>query len=281
MNKAHNKSIDYVRIAACMLVVLMHSPVPGDNAIGPFLTALSYFTAPCIGLFFMVSGALLLPVKQNYTQFLCHRFGKIVSPTLVWTAVYLAFHIYNTHDITEAEIITSVASIPFSAQGHGVLWFMYTLAGIYLSAPIISAWIEKARKTDLQIVLGLWGITLCYPLLENWIGINESTTGILYYFGGYAGYFLLGYYLKKYPESLSLPVAVVVALTGVITLYFCKTNNLQVDFYRVFWYLSVFIVSLCIAYWKLIHYISTKYNIGGVSCLIFPTYRSESISAIS
>lgn len=63
-------SLDIIRIVACVFVVAMHSPMPSDNANGVFLVALSYFIAPCIGLFFMVSGALLLPVKEEYPTFL-------------------------------------------------------------------------------------------------------------------------------------------------------------------------------------------------------------------
>ena len=62
-------SLDIIRIVACVFVVAMHSPMPSDNANGVFLVALSYFTAPCNGLFFMVSGALLLPVKKSIRHF--------------------------------------------------------------------------------------------------------------------------------------------------------------------------------------------------------------------
>lgn len=59
--KQRDLSLDIIRILACALVVMMHSPIPSDNADGLILSSISYFTAPCIGLFFMVSGALLLP----------------------------------------------------------------------------------------------------------------------------------------------------------------------------------------------------------------------------
>lgn len=61
MTKQRDYSLDLVRILACFMVVLMHSPMQTENANGLLLSSLSYFTAPCIGLFFMVSGALLLP----------------------------------------------------------------------------------------------------------------------------------------------------------------------------------------------------------------------------
>ena len=233
---------------ACIFVVAMHSPMPSDNANGVFLAALSYFTAPCIGLFFMVSGALLLPVKEEYSQFLKKRFGKIIWPTLIWTLVYIVLRIYKNP--SGIDIAETMASIPFSAQGHGILWFMYTLAGLYLLAPILSGWVQHACKKDLQIVLTLWGITLCYPILEQWVRIEEGPTGILYYFGGYAGYFLLGYYLKKYPDSLSLTISAFIAGLGVMVLLLTKYFEIEIDFYRMFWYLSIFIVSLCVTIWK-------------------------------
>ena len=59
--RQRDTSLDLIRIIACTMVVLMHSPMPTENANGLLLSSLSYFTAPCIGLFFMVSGALLLP----------------------------------------------------------------------------------------------------------------------------------------------------------------------------------------------------------------------------
>lgn len=65
--KKRNLHLDIVRILACIMVILMHSPIPSsNNANGLLLSSLSYFTAPCIGLFFMVSGALLLPPPYHY-----------------------------------------------------------------------------------------------------------------------------------------------------------------------------------------------------------------------
>lgn len=248
--KSRDISLDIIRVIACAMVVAMHSPIPSANANGAFLSALSYFTAPCIGLFFMVSGALLLPVKEDYTACIRRRIGKVIWPTLFWTLIYVAINIYKTPE--NINITKTLLSIPFSAQGHGVLWFMYTLVGLYLLAPILSAWLDKARKMDLQIVLSLWCITLCYPILEQWIMINESNSGILYYFGGYAGYFLLGFYLRKFPDSISFSFAASIAVLGSVILLLTKYYGIEVDFYRMFWYLSIFVVALCAAIWRLV-----------------------------
>lgn len=262
MQKKRNNFYDIVRIIACGMVILMHSPMPSTKADGVFLNALTYFTMPCIGLFFMVSGALLLPVKSEYVTFIRRRFSKIAVPTLFWSLVYTAIN--AIHGQATDKTIHSIISIPFSAQGHGVLWFMYTMAGLYLIAPIISAWLEKANKQELQLVLGLWAVTLCYPLLEWLVGITEGTTGILYYFTGYAGYFLLGYYLKRYPESLSLKWVLPLAVSGVALLLALKMRNVPFDFYRMFGYLSLFIAAEVVVVWKVIYeFLNDKIFMGG------------------
>lgn len=131
----------------------------------------------------------------------------------------------------------SILSIPFSTQGNGILWFMYTLIGLYLLVPIISPWIRQTSKRELEIYLLLWIITQCYPYLSLFLEVNSSNTGILYYFTGYAGYFLLGYYLNHYPVSLKwlLPLAILMLSLPL----FNKVFSWKLDFYSVFWYLSV------------------------------------------
>lgn len=64
-----DSKFDLLRLLACLMVIAMHAPLP-DSAEGNglFLSTLSYLTAPCIGLFFMVSGALLLPVRTGFLE---------------------------------------------------------------------------------------------------------------------------------------------------------------------------------------------------------------------
>lgn len=258
--KTRDHSLDPIRIVACLFVVLMHSPMPSDNASGSFLSALSYLTAPCIGLFFMVSGALLLPVKDDYRTFLRRRLSKIVIPTLAWTAIYLGLKIYYSE--SEIDIVQSVLSVPFSAQGHGILWFMYTLIGLYLLAPILSAWVNVAKDSELRLVLILWMVTLCYPLIESYIQITTGTTGILYYFTGYAEYFLLGYYLKHRCQRPKRIAATAVAAVGFALIPALKYMQVPFDFYRLFGYESIFVVALSCAIWLSI----SKIKIGGGYC---------------
>lgn len=254
--KNRDFSLDLIRIFACLLVVLMHAPMPSANANGPFLSALSFFTAPCIGLFFMVSGALLLPVKQNFFTFMKRRLSRIVIPTMVWTIVYLSLNIYC--DESEINILQSIFSVPFSAQGHGVLWFMYTLTGLYVLAPILSEWVKKASNRELEFVLLLWCVTLCYPFLKLLLVVNTGTTGILYYFTGYAGYFLLGYYLKYRADRFPVIYPAIISMLGIWLIIYLKINQIEFDFYQLFWYESIFISSMCCVIWWMLKKLTDK-----------------------
>ncbi|MBX9111437.1 hypothetical protein HCG90_16385 [Parabacteroides johnsonii] len=56
---------DIIRTVACLMVIIMHAPMPSDRIIAVFTWGITYLTMPCIGLFFALSGALLLPVKNT------------------------------------------------------------------------------------------------------------------------------------------------------------------------------------------------------------------------
>lgn len=75
----------------------MHSPIPNENANGQFLFLLSYVSASGIGLFFMISGALLLPIQLDIMSFLKKRFVKVALPAIFWSLFYLGanFLIYS------------------------------------------------------------------------------------------------------------------------------------------------------------------------------------------
>lgn len=249
MQRHRNLSFDVVRVLACLMVILMHSPMPGADVSGLVLSSLSLLCAPCIGLFFMVSGALLLPVKMGTGTFLRRRLGKVVAPTLCWTFFYLAVK-WLEEGVGPDGFWQSICSIPFSPQGHGVLWFMYVLVGLYLLAPVLSPWLQRASKRELQFYLLLWGITLLYPILQMFLTVSQGDTGALYYFTGYAGYFVLGHYLNRYSSSFRAWALALLLLFPLVCAAACKLGRVEVDFYSVFWYLSIFVAMMCVAWFQ-------------------------------
>lgn len=247
MLKERIYALDWIRVLACLMVIFMHAPISTDGANSLFLLANSYLTAPCIGLFFMVSGALLLPVKMCTKVFLRKRFLKVCIPVFVWSIFYL----FLSWDSAES-FVQHLLSIPFSAQGTGVLWFMYALMGLYLFAPILSKWLEKSSKKELEFYLFLWSITLCYSLLKGYFDVNDSYSGPLYYFSGYVGYFLLGYYVNNFYQNLQIKYLLLPIFLSLVAPVACKVMQWKVNFYEVFWYLSIFVTIQCMTWFVII-----------------------------
>ena len=237
-------SLDVIRLIACLMIVLMHSPMPGLGTSGMILSGISYLTAPGIGLFFMVSGALLL--KSNVDEsfethvFLQKRFTKTLTPLLFWSLVGWGL---ERSGVKNAEL--------------SILWFMYCLAGMYLLTPILSRWLSMANVKEIKFYLLLWLVTLCVPFVKLLITINESDTSWLYYFHGYVGYYVLGFYMKRYwgrsaPMGRNLVLVVAFIAISVILPIALLVLNVEVDFYSIFWYLSITVVLQCVVWWSVV-----------------------------
>ena len=114
-------------------------------------------------------------------------------------------------------------------------------------APIISAWLQKASKREIEFYLLLWLITMCYPVIGSFICVNDEVSGILYYFAGYVGYFVLGYYLHNHSQHWNIWILVAMYILPLGCAVVCKLSEFKVDFYNLFWYLSVSVVAMCVA----------------------------------
>lgn len=205
MERKREYWIDVLRCFACVMVLFAHAPAP-NNAHSIFGTAFGMVNA-YLGmawgpvLFFMISGACILVGRENSaSSFLKRRFSRILFPTVIWSVVYIILerYVWET-DLTG--VIHKFLMIPFAPQ-YGLLWFMYVLIAIYLVAPIISVWLEKCSKKDLELYLLIWSVTLLFPYIgvyDTKIGLELLCgNGILYYFGGWIWVAVFGYYCRRY-----------------------------------------------------------------------------------
>lgn len=249
--REHRTDIDLIRILACVMVVAMHSALPASETTASdtyLLAPLSYLTAPCIGLFFMVSGSLLLPLRSDSRTFLKRRLLKIAVPTFVWTLFYIAVHVIVSGEEVTPFIVESLVCFPFCAHAHGVFWFIYVLIGLYLLVPVLTPWWNTASRREIEAYLCLWLVSLCYPYLRLFIDIPSGEVNVLYYFSGYAGYFVLGAYMEKYRDSMRLKirnVALLMILVSFIIPLIVTSVISDIDFYELFWYLSISVAVMC------------------------------------
>lgn len=244
-HKERTYYLDIIRILACAMVVLMHSPIPTTEANSLFLVTTSYLTAPCIGLFFMTSGALILPVRTDIKSFMKRRLTKVLYPTVVWSL----FFIFISSD-TWATVSLRILSMPFSSQGNAVMWFMYTIIGLYLISPILTGLIERYGDKGVRFYLAIWLLTTCFPIISPFLMVGTGNTSIFYYMSGYAGYYLMGYYLGHRQDKFNRKLILLLLSISLAVPIVCFVSNLTVDFYSLFWYLSIFVVMMAFCIFK-------------------------------
>lgn len=229
--------LDWMRVAACLMVIVVHATEPfylgGDGSL--ILTRTDAFWASffdsfvraCVPLFIIASSYLQFPLHYSSEEFFRRRAVRILVPFVLWTVVYALVWgspVQNFKDLL----------LNFNyAAGH--LWFVYMLVGVYLLMPLLSPWAERVGRTELRTYLGLWLFTTVIPLLRDWVfgappvvyGVSGlprqalfplwgeaswNAYGVFYYLSGFVGYLFLGLYVRKFLGTWSWRKTLAVAL---------------------------------------------------------------------
>ena len=241
--------LDFVKFIAIFMMIAVHctdnvTPAersePWYNLWGSFYGS---FMRPAIPLFVMVTGALLLPVRQNISAFYKKRLTRLVVPFIIWSVLYNLFpwitgllglsptvindfFAWAEPDQSFSGALHNILMIPFNFSMLAVqMWYVYLLIGLYLYMPIFSAWIKQASIKEQQVFLFLWFISLFIPYLREyltkdlWGTCSWNEFGLLYYFAGFNGYLLLGYYIVNNDINFSWSKLAIVGLPTFVVGY--------------------------------------------------------------
>jgi surface polysaccharide O-acyltransferase-like enzyme len=192
---------DAIRALAIIAIVFLHvsSPIAQDFSGYPlawwWIANVVYSCArPAIALFVMISGLLLLaPGKEESIRtFFRKRFVRIVIPFLFWGLVYFFWKTrMSGPDFTVRHALKEFIQGPVYYH----LWFIYTIAGIYLATPIFRVYVKNASRSNQLYLLVLWFAgTSLYPLIKYFTGISIGIPIMVA--GGFLGAFLLGNFLR-------------------------------------------------------------------------------------
>lgn len=253
VSKSHVVWLDVVRFVAMFTVVCCHCTdpfnfYPGEppaniSTIKFWGAVYGAFLRPCVPLFVMITGALLLPVRSEASSFYKKRISRVLWPFLLWSVIYnlfpwitgilglkpdiiLDFFPYSGEEATRQSLGVSldyIAHIPLNFSLLDVhMWYIYLLIGLYLYLPIFSAWVEKASEKAKLWFLVVWAVTTLLPYYYQfvspylWGSCSWNSFGMLYYFAGFNGYLLLGHYLRNHdwPLNKILTVGIPMFLAG-------------------------------------------------------------------
>ena len=140
--------LDYVRVFACFLVIVVHASenfygaAGSTDMAGPqsFLVNESIydgFSRMAVPLFIIVSAFLLTPMKEELTswQFYRQRCIRILPPFLLFMVLYSTLPLlWGQIDAETSVKDLSRILLNFPTQA-GHLWFMYPLISLYLLFP--------------------------------------------------------------------------------------------------------------------------------------------------
>jgi len=194
--------IDLIRTIAILMVIILHAAIETDPIVAQMTQASVWhwwteniynsLARPCIPLFVMLSGSLLLqPSKiEPLGEFFRKRFNRIGLPFLFWGTAYFAWRFLVNHEaLSSSSILQGILTGPYY---H--FWFLYALVGLYLITPILRVIVAYADRKTLGYFILLWflGVAIV-PLLS--LSGTYSLDGNVFVILGWIGYYLLGVYL--------------------------------------------------------------------------------------
>ncbi len=218
--------VDVLRLVALLMVIVSHSvdiynaTPQADQSASFWGSFLGSSVRACVPLFAMMTGLLLLPSTESPSTIYRKRIPRVAIPALLWSVVYclmpwiiglcggdaevvrvfFPFEYAPSPELKDA--LANVVLIPFDFGNYTThMWYIYMLIGLYFALPFISSWV--GNRTLVKTFMTLWAVSLAVPYIE-WIvgsgalGVCEwNAFGMFYYFGGFAGYMVLGWLLGR------------------------------------------------------------------------------------
>jgi len=217
--------VDLIRTVAIVLVILLHAtmePVQLADEMSQAGVSLWWTTnvysslaRPCVPLFVMLTGALLLqPSKatEPLKEFFKKRMNRIALPFLFWGIAYFVWRFFvNQEPFSYEQVVTGVLTGPYI---H--FWFLYMLVGLYLITPILRVVVAHAEWKTIKYFLLLWLLGTAIIPLISLTGSFRVHDGI-FVLTGWVGYFFLGAYVQRIRlRSLILGTTLVLGTIGTI-----------------------------------------------------------------
>lgn len=210
---------DILRILAVFAVMMLHVCVSGffSNSVQSFTWQIVNFYESmvrwAVPIFVMVSGMFFLNPQKEITLSKLYRKNifRIVVALITWGLFYKSFLIFQmifvdkTCDEKLATVILKQCATFLFGHAWYHLWFLYMIIGLYMLVPLIRIFTTHATKSHyhyLFLLYFLFGSLL--PFFQDSLLLFDDRLKIFFSIKelmGYAGYFILGYYLFRYDLS--------------------------------------------------------------------------------
>ena len=219
--------IDSLRIISIWGTILIHVSAQGwreSEALRWQFSLWQILVHFCVPVFFMLSGTMMLQnIKESNSPGLyikTHIF-HLVKIYVFWNSLYALAALWGTGKVNIH------AALKIATEGHYHLWFLWALVGLYIITPLLDFAYDKKKCQLFILLFAVFGIFLNYGVsvlkIPFLIQINQQ---IVFSFATqYVGYYVLGYYLYRWPPSyyqrllLQIMGIIAVCLCEIITLW--------------------------------------------------------------
>lgn len=230
--------MDLLRLLAIYFVIFNHTGPRGYTLFTNSMDSVMYipymlFSILCkvaVPIFFMISGALLLPKQESLGRLFSKRILRMVI-VLILISVPYYYWVHRAHGIGLTDFLTFI----FGNSATTSLWYLYSYVALLLMMPFLRSMVKAmAEKDFLYLIAGylvVFGVIPCLELClwKGNVSIHQSFTPVLFLTPN-VFYALVGYYLEHimdYQKNRKRILGIGVCFSVIALLVTCMVTHYQ------------------------------------------------------
>ena len=197
--------IDALRVFGSIAVMIIHIASGGWESTGSFrewdiLNVIESFSRWCVPVFIMISGSLFIGRYLSFKTIFRKYFLHMVVAFLFWSFVYAIDGTVRNPQYTIKDTMREFV------YGHYHLWFLATIAKLYLIVPFINEIVKNEKLTKAFLAFGTL-VSMGFSHLAKVMALlfpsyskafyNIQSNSSLFIVGAFPAVFILGYYINK------------------------------------------------------------------------------------
>ena len=269
--------LDILRILSIYLVAFNHTSEHGymlfaDRAESVLYFPYMAFSVLCkiaVPIFFMISGALLLPKQESFKQLLKKRILRMAVVLIIVSVPYYYLFL-RSNGVSVSNFLTYI----YGNNATTALWYLYSYIGLLLLLPFLRSMVKGMKQKDfIYLLIGYIVFVGVLPCLEYilWGGsvtLNESFSSVLFVtqnvFFALVGYYLEHVFEHKNNNKKIILLGIVLSIISIVVTCFitnyqmlregmCSPEQIE-SFFNCF----ICIPAITVYFW--IKYASSKIN---------------------
>lgn len=172
--------LDLIRALSMFLVIFNHTGTKGfmlysiatKSPLYPFYMFLSVACKPAVPLYWMVSGALLLPKEESISRVYRHRVLRMVIVLVLFSAIHYGWRIlYGQVESFDIKYYFTVLYTSYFATAY---WFIYSYISMLMMLPLLRKMVKAmSRQHFVYLFIIIVAMSGVIPIVQYLVGKGE------------------------------------------------------------------------------------------------------------